>query len=62
MMIHAADKYDLPRLVSLVCYQLREVVTTGAMIADLLICAYKHGKNELRELALEKIRANKENC
>ena len=60
MIIHAADKYDLPRLVTLVVNQLKEVDIKGEMIADLLISGYKHGKEELKELAFEKIRANRE--
>ena len=34
----------------------------GERIADLLISAYWHGKEELRELAMERIRANREIC
>ena len=62
MMINAADKYNLPGLVTLLCNQMREVDIKGEMIADLLILAYKHGKEELRELAVERIKANKMIC
>ena len=63
MMIHAADMYDLPRLVTLVCRQMKELVDIkGETIADLLILAHKHGKEELRELAVERIKANREIC
>ena len=62
-MIHAADMYDLPRLVTLVCKQMKEVVDIkGETIADLLILAHKHGKEELRELAVERIKADRLVC
>merc|ERR1711915_584269 len=62
MMINAADKYQLPRLITLVCHQMKETDIQGEIIADLLISAYKHGKDELKELALERIRSNREIC
>ena len=58
MMIHTADKYQLPRLITLVCNQMRERDIKGDRIADLLISAHKHGK-ELRELFVERISANR---
>ena len=62
MMFNAADKYQLPRLITLVCNQMREADINGKRIADLLIAAYLHGKEELRELAVERIRANRKIC
>ena len=62
MIINAAEKYDLPRLFFLVVNQMKEVDIKGEMIADLLISGYKHGKEELKELAFEKIRANRQIC
>ena len=61
-LIHAADKYDLPELVALVCNQMRKVDIKGEMTATLLIAAYKHGKEELRELAVERIKADRLVC
>ena len=61
-LIHAADKYDLPELVALVCNQMRQVDIKGEVIADLLISAYKHRKEELRELAVERIKADRLVC
>ena len=60
MIINATDKYYLPGLVTLVVNQMKEMDIKGEKIADLLISAYLHGKDELREVALEKIRANRE--
>ena len=62
MMIHAADKYQLSSLITLVCKQMRKVDLKGDRIADLLISAHVHWKEELRQLALEKIRANRKIC
>ena len=62
MLIQAADMYQLPRLITLVCNQMREADINGERIAHLLISAYKHGKEELRELAVERIRANRKIC
>ena len=59
MMIHAADMYQLPRLITLVCIQMREIDLKGERIADLLISAYLYGREELRELAVERIRAKR---
>ena len=60
MIFNAADKYDLPRLFILMVNQMKEVDIKGEMIADLLISGHKHGKDELKEFAFEKIRANRE--
>jgi len=62
MMINAADKYDLPGVVTLVVNQMKEMAIKGEKIADILISAHMHGKDELREVALEKIRADREIC
>ena len=61
-MITAAVNYDLPGLVTLICDQMREKDLKGEKIADLLISAYKHGKKELKELAVERIKANRLIC
>ena len=37
MLIQAADMYQLPRLITLVCNQMREADINGERIADLLI-------------------------
>ena len=39
-MIRATDMYDLPRLITLVCNQMREADMKGERMADLLISAY----------------------
>ena len=61
-MINAAVNYDLPGLVTLICDQMREKDLKGEKIADLLISAYEHGKKELKELAVERIKANRLIC
>ena len=62
MMIRAADMYQLPGIITLVSNQMKEMDLKGEKIADLLISAYMHGKEELRQLALERIRANRKIC
>ena len=61
-LINAADKYQLSELITLLCNQMRKVDLKGERIADLLISAHVHGKEELRELALERIRSNRKIC
>ena len=59
-MIWAGDKYDLPGFMNMFCSKMREAAVTGEDIADLLISAHRHEKGELREVAMEKIRARRE--
>ena len=50
-------------IVTLFSKQMKEVVDIkGETIADLLILAHKHGKEELRELAVERIKADRLVC
>ena len=59
-MVYAGDKYDLPGFMNIFCSKMREETITGQAIADLLISAHRHEKGELREVAMEKIRAKRE--
>ena len=54
-MIYAVDKYDLPGFMNIFCSKMREETIT-----DLLMSAHRHEKGELREVAMEKIRAKRE--
>ena len=40
--------------------QMRKEELPGEMIADLLIAAHRHGAENLRKIALDKIQANRE--
>ena len=59
-MIYAGDKYDLPGFMNIFCSKIREETITGETVADPLISAHRHEKGELREVAMEKIRAQSE--
>ena len=58
--ITLADKYDLPGLVDLLCREMESKKLDGVMIAELLITAHQHGSENLRRIALDKIRADRE--
>ena len=59
-MIYAADKYDLPGLKELLFLKMKPEDVQDKFIPDLLILADKHQAGQLKELAIEKIRANRE--
>ena len=56
------NKYLLPGFMELLGYRLQMMKEelTGRMIADLLIAAHRHGAEDLRKIALVRIRADKE--
>ena len=55
-------KYLLPGFMDLLCLrlQMRKEEFPGEMIADLLIAAHRHKAEDLRQIALTKIRKNRE--
>ena len=59
-MVRAGDMYDLPGFMELLCYNLqkKENLKHGT-IADMLIAAHRHDNKQLRGLALDKIRADR---
>ena len=59
-MIYAADKYDLPGLKELLFLKMKPEDVQDKFIPDLLILADKHQAGQLKDLAIEKIRANRE--
>jgi len=59
MVVYAADKYNLPGFMELLCNKLRKEDVGVETVADMLISAYRHESEELMEVTLEKIRANK---
>ena len=59
-MIYAADKYDLPGLKDLLFLKMKAEDVQEEFIPDLLILADKHQAGQLKKLAMEKIRANRE--
>ena len=59
MMVYAADKYNLPGFIELLCNKLRNEDIGVETFADMLISADRHEYKELMEVSLEKIRANR---
>ena len=58
----AGTKYLLPGFMDLLCFrlQMRKEELPGQMIADLLVAAHRHEAEDLRKIALTKIRKNRE--
>ena len=56
------DKYLLPGFMDLLtlCLQLRKEEFPGKMIAHLLIAAHRHGAGDLRKIALDRVKENRE--
>ena len=55
------DKYLLPGFMELLCFhlQMRKEELPGKMIADLLIADLRHGAEDLRKIALDRIQADR---
>jgi len=56
----AGTKYLLPGFMGLLSLELMNLDLSGEMIANLLITAHRHEAENLRKVALNKIRANRE--
>ena len=56
---YAADKYLIPGFMDLLCFKMRTENIKNEFIADLLIAADLHGSTELRTVALDKLRADR---
>ena len=59
MMIYAADKYDLVGLKGLLFLKMKSENIRDEFIPDLLIIADRYQADQMKKLALEKIRANR---
>ena len=59
MVARAADKYDIKGLMDLLCFKMKTDNIKNEFIADMLITADKHNSKELRTLALDKLRADR---
>ena len=59
MFAWAGHKYLLPGFMELLCFKIRKERTTGEMISDLLISAHLHDSDDLKEVAMEKIKDNR---
>ena len=59
MVARAADKYDIKGFMDLFCFKMKTADIKNEFIADLLIAADRHDSKELRAVAMDKLRANK---
>ena len=59
MVARAADKYDIKGFLDLLCFKMKTAANIkNEVIADMLITAVRHNCKELRDVALDKLRAN----
>jgi len=57
---YAAGKYDMPGLMDLLCFKMKSKDIPGDFIADMLISADRHDSTDLKNVALDKLRANRD--
>ena len=59
MVARTADKYDIKGFLDLLCFKMKTAANIkNEVIADMLITAVRHNCKELRDVALDKLRAN----
>ena len=59
MVVRAADMYDIKGFMDLVCFKMKTGNVKNDFIADMLITADRHNSRELRAVALDKLRADR---
>ena len=59
MVARAADKYDINGFLELLCFKMKTGNVKNDLIADMLITADRHNSKELRDVALDKLRAKR---
>ena len=60
MVTNMADKYNMPALSDLLCFKMKSEDVCSEFIADLLISADRHDSQDLKNVALDKLRADRE--
>ena len=60
MVANMADKYDMPAFMDVLCFKMKTEDIRREFIADLLISADRHDSKDLKNVALDKIRADRE--
>ena len=60
MVANMADKYEMPAFMDILCFKMKSEDIRSEFIADLLIAADRHDSKDLKNVALDKIRTNKE--
>ena len=59
MVARAAAKYDIKGFMELLCFKMKVGNIKTVLIADMLIAADRHNSKELRAVAMDKLRANR---
>ena len=60
MVAWAADKYNIKGFLDLLCFKMKTGNIKVDLIADMLIAADRHNSKELKDVALDKLRANRD--
>ena len=60
MVAYVADKYDMPGFMDLLCFKMKAEVVNSEFIADMVISAARHDSKDLKNVALDKLRANRD--
>ena len=60
MVARAADKYDIKGFMELLCFKMKPFTVKNELIADMVITADRYNSKELRDVALNKLRANRD--
>ena len=60
MVACAANKFNMPGLMDLLCFKMKSKDVKSEYIADLLIAADRHDSQDLKNVALNKLRADRE--
>ena len=59
MVARAADKYDIKGFLDLLCFKMKTGNVANDLIAEMLITADRHNSKELKDVAMEKLRADR---
>ena len=59
MVACAANKYNLPGFIDLLCFKMKSEEVKSEYIADMLIAADQYDSQDLKDLALNKLRADR---
>ena len=59
MVACAANRYNMPGFIDLLCFKMKSEDVKNEYIADMLIAADRHDSQDLKDLALNKLRADR---
>ena len=60
MVAHATVKYEIPGFMDLLCFKMKTKDVQSKYTAGMLIASDQHSSKDLKNLALDKIRADRE--